>query len=134
MQMNHGHITGLHLLLALLAQEDTGFVRFSEMLGTSPMIFWKKRNKRSLVSRVSPEENFPSQEKCNRCSMRQKKAENILATSFFRWSIFSGLLEAKNTASSLLSGLNKKDIQEKIESLRGGEKSLIKILRGNEML
>ena len=83
MQMNHGHITGLHLPSFSLKKIPC-FVRFSKIyIGIYGllMIFWKNETS-ALVSRVSPEENFPSQEKCNRCSMRQEKSRKHFGDQF----------------------------------------------------
>lgn len=123
MQMNHGHITGLHLLLALLAQEDTLLRPLLEMLGTSPDdLLEKTKQALSRQPSVTGGELSFSGEMQQVFDAAEKSRKHFGDQFLSVEHLFLALLEAKNTASSLLSGLNKKDIQEKIESLRGGEK------------
>lgn len=122
-QMEHGQVSALHFLIALLSQQDTIVSPVLENLEASPNDLLQKA-KAELVKlpRVTGAQMniagemqgvFDAAEKT-----QKKMGDHYLSVEH----LFLGLLEAKNSASDILSRLDKKVVQEKIQSLRGEEK------------
>ncbi|QQS59495.1 ATP-dependent chaperone ClpB [Candidatus Peregrinibacteria bacterium] len=122
-QMGHGQITGLHLLFSLLAQEDTLLRPLLDMLGFSvEELLQKTKQELTRQPRVSGGEFSFSGEMQQVFDAAEKSRKQFGDQFLSVEHLFLGLLEAKNSASLLLLKLDKKNVQEKLESLRGGEK------------
>ncbi len=122
-QMEHGQITGLHFLVAFLAQQDTIVSPLLESLNENPNdLLQKAKAKLVQLPRVSGGQRNISGEMQGVFDAAEKFQKKLGDEYLSVEHLFIGLLEAKNSASEILSQLNKKDVQEKLKALRGNEK------------
>ena len=122
-QLQHGQITALHFLVALLSQQDTIVTPLLESLDKNPNdLLQEAKAKLVRLPQVSGgqihiagemQAVFDAAEK-----EKRKMGDEYLSVEH----LFLGLLDTNNEASEILSQLNKKDVQEKLKSLRGDEK------------
>jgi ATP-dependent Clp protease ATP-binding subunit ClpB len=122
-QMEHGQVSALHFLLALLAQQDTIVQPVLENLEVSPNdLLQKAKGELVKLPRVTGAQMNIAGEMQGVFDAAEKEQRKMGDQYLSVEHLFLGLLQAKNSASGILSVLDKKLVQEKIKALRGEEK------------
>jgi ATP-dependent Clp protease ATP-binding subunit ClpB len=122
-KMEHGQINALHFLIAILLQQENIVLPLLESIGESPNeMLQKAKTKLVQLPRVTGQKLNISGEMqgvFNAAEKVQKKfSDEYLSVEH----LFFGFLEAKHSASELLSHLEKKKVFETLKSLRGDER------------